>query len=163
MNALDTPVNTQAFGKWFQWKPRQIKEIQNINLAMFLTEKRGEDGLVGIDDKMMEMEKDTPEAKAEFAQYIEDRRKEGVQKRIQKLDGIIHNLEVSLKRDLDRANLKQDPLVEASKGELSAYKERASLMEYERQQAVNVADEIRKVKAQMNGEPVNGSGSDTQS
>lgn len=162
MNALATPINTQAHGKWFAWKPGQIKEIQNNDLAMFLTQNRGEEGLVGIDDHMMELDKSDPENLAKFNEYIEDRRKEGVQKRINKLDSIIRNLEQSLRFDLESKNIKSDPLSFASKGELQAYKERASLMEFERKNVLNVGDEIRKLKAQMDGEVVDGNVSSPQ-
>lgn len=159
MNALETPINTQAHGKWFQWKPRQIKEIQNPDLALFFTEKRGEEGLVGISDNIMELPAEDPSR----MEFIEERRKEGVQKRINKLDSIINNLEQSLRYDLEAKNMKADPLTFASKGELSAYKERATLSEFERKQAMNVGDEIRKLKAQIAGEAINGSGSSSDS
>lgn len=148
MNALQTPINTQAHGKWFQWKPGQIKDIQNQDLAHFFTQNRGEEGLVGINNDIMEMDVNDP-VRLEF---IEERRKEGVQKRINKLDAIINNLEQSLRYDLEAKNMKADPLTFASKGELNAYKERATLSDFERKQAMNVGDEIRKLKEQIAGE-----------
>jgi len=154
MNALETPINTQAHGKWFQWKPRQIKEIQNVDLAMFLTQNRGEEGLVAINDDIMELDKNS----AEFKDFIEERRKEGVQKRINKLAFIVQNLEQSLRYDLETKNIKADPYSFASKGELAAYKELATLKEYERTQHLNVGDEIRKLK-----EVINGGGNNTDS
>lgn len=157
MNALEVPVRIQAHGNWFSWKPLQIKEIQNNELAMFITEKRGEDGLVGIADTMMELDNNTQE----FKDFIEDRRKEGVRKRIQKLDWVINNLETSLRYDLETKNIKADPLAFASSGEVAAYKERLTLTEGERKDSLNKADEIRKLKAQISGEAVNGSGSST--
>lgn len=148
MNALATPINTQAHGKWFQWKPGQIKEIQNQDLAHFFTQNRGEEGLVGINDNIMELAPEDPTR----VEFIEERRKEGVQKRINKLDSVINNLEQSLRYDLEAKNMKADPLTFASKGELAAYKERATLSEFERKQAMNVGDEIRKLKTQIDGD-----------
>lgn len=155
MNSLDRDVSAQAHGKWFTWKPHQIKEIQNNDLAMFFTMLRSEDGLVGIADAVMDLDKSTEQ----YIESIEQKRKEGVEARIRKLDQIILNLEQSLRSDLEKANIKADPLTYASKGELAAYKERATLMEFERKQSINVADEIRKVKAQM--EAADGGGSST--
>lgn len=147
MNALETPINTQAHGKWFQWKPGQIKEIQNNDLAMFFTQNRGEEGLVGISDTIMELDKES----SEYKEYVEERRKEGVQKRINKLDSIIRNLTESLRFDLQSKGMKIDPIVFASKGELAALKERATLQQYEQSKQLNVAEEVRKQLEIING------------
>lgn len=155
MNALSREVSTQAHGKWFKWAAGQIKEIQNENLAMFLSSLRGEEGLVGVADATMELDRSS----SEFKDVIEHLRKEGVEKRINKLDSIINNLEQSLRYDLEKSNIKGDPLTYASKGELSAFKERATLLDFEKSQKLNVADEIRKVKLQM--EIANGSSRST--
>lgn len=148
MNALETPVHTQAHGKWFQWKPSQIKEIQNNELAMFFTQHRGEEGLVGISDHIMELDKSS----VEYISYIEDRRKEGVQQRINKLDSIIRNLTESLKFDLETKGMSNvNPLSFASKGELAALKERASLQQYEQSRQMNTVEEVKKQLEIING------------
>jgi hypothetical protein len=147
MNSRDEKVSVQAFGNWFQFGPGQIKNVHNTNLAMFLAQNRGEDGLVDIPDEVMEMDKSS----TEFKEIIEDKRKEGVNKRIQKLNSIVNNLEASLRYDVETKGLKVDPLSLASKGELNAYKELASYKDHEAREALNVADEIRKLKGQISG------------
>lgn len=148
MNALETPINTQAHGKWFQWKPRQIKEIQNHDLAMFFTQNRGEEGLVGVSDQIMEL----PENDPARLEYLEDRRKEGIEKRISKLDSIMRNLTESLKYDLEAKGMANvNPLAFASKGELAAIKERASLQQYEQSRQLNVIEEVKKQLEIING------------
>lgn len=154
MNALDTPVNTQAHGKWFQWKPLQIKDIQNEDLAMFFIQNRADDGLVSIPDHVANEDKNS----IVYLEAIEECRKQGIANRINKLNFIIANLEQSLRYDLEAKNIKADPLTLASKGELAAYKELANLKEYEHKAAINVAEEIRRMKGIIDG---GGSSSDT--
>jgi hypothetical protein len=147
MNALDVDVYVQAHGKPFSFKPRQIKNMHNPNLAMFLSQNRGENGLVDIADEVMELDKNSPE----FLEAIEAKRKEGIEKRINKLRWIINNLESSLRYDIETKGLKIDPLSQASKGELLAYKEMATLVDAEQKQAINTADEIRKMQGVLFG------------
>lgn len=162
MNCLTTDVRTQAHGQWFVFKPLQIKEIQNKDLANFLEQNRGEEGLIGIADYMMDQDHNSIEFKA----YVDDRRAEGVKKRISKLDWVIRNLRESLRYDLQIKGIKTDALAFASKGELAAIKERTTLQDFERIQNLNVAEEVKKQLAILDGtapeETLNGSGSSTQ-
>lgn len=165
MNALNTPIHTQAQGKWFKWAPLQIKDIQNPHLALFFETNRATEGLIGIPEHIMvDPETGEPRDKKskEFRDFIEERRREGVQKRIQFLDFIINNLEVSLRRDLEASNIKAPPYTFASKGELAAYKERAALAETERANTMTPGDEILRIKAEMEGTAVNGNITDTK-
>lgn len=158
MNALDTDVNVQAHGKWFSFKPRQIKNMHNENLALFLSQNRGENGLVAIGNDIMELDRNSPE----FREHIEERRKEGVEKRVQKLQWMINNLESSIRFDIENKGLKIDPLSQASKGELAAYKEMITLKGEEARQGMNVGDEVRKAREQLYGTSGSKSGADHQ-
>ena len=141
MNALDNEVKVQAHGKWFTFKPREIKNMHSPNLAMFLATNRGEDGLVDISDETMELDKKS----IEYMEYIEKRRIEGIQKRVQKLEFMKQNLLSSLRYDLEVKNIKADPLTFASKGEVAAIKELVSLKEHQQKDITNNADELRKL------------------
>lgn len=147
LNALPTPVNTQAQGTWLAWKAGEIKTIHNENKAAFFEEKRAEEGLVRIPEEIMELEKTDP---ARIA-FIQEKTLQGISKRIQYLDTVIRNQEVFLKQDFERHNMKVDPLSIADKKLVAVYKERAALAAYEKKNTFSAADEIRKIKAEMEG------------
>lgn len=148
MNSLNEPVSTQAHGKWFSWKPQEIKYIQNENLARFLAEKRGEEGLVEVPADIMELDKKSQE----YNNAVYEKRKEGITKYVQKQNAIIRNLEMSLRRDYETSGQKGNYNFEASKGELQAYKNLAKYKEFEAQEQLNIADEIEKARAALYGD-----------
>jgi hypothetical protein len=147
MNCLDEIVRVQAHGNWFTFKPLQIKAINNKDLYQFLSSMRAEDGLIGFDPSYMSLPKNGPE----FKEYWEGQRKQGVEKVIQKLEWVQRNLEQSLRYDLEVKNIKGDPLSYASAGEVLAYKKLAKLKGFERANSLNKADEIRRIKAEIEG------------
>jgi len=140
MNCLDTPVSTQAQGKWFSFKPREIKLFYQPEVARFMGQMRGDEGLVEIPDQIMELEKDD----ASRIQFLEERRKEGITKRVSKLEWQKYNLLASLKLDLEVKGMKVDPVVIASKGDLAALKELNALHGEIKKQEINMAEAIRK-------------------
>lgn len=140
MNCLDKQVSTQAQGKWFTFKPREIKMFYVPELARFMGQMRGEEGLVEIPDHIMELEKDNPER----IQYLEDKRREGVNARVKRLEWQKHNLMSSLKLDLEVKGLKVDPLILASKGDVEAIKELNTLRGEISKQELSNAELIRK-------------------
>lgn len=148
MNTLTDSVSTQVHGSWFTWKPQEIKSIHNPKLAEFISQKRGEDGLVEIPEYVMELDKNG----SEFKVAIAERRKEGVTKRVMKLNSIVRNLEMSLRRDYETSGQKGNFLFEASQGELAAYKELKKYKEFEQTEKLNIADEIQKVREELYGE-----------
>lgn len=147
MNALNEKVATQAHGKWFSWNPNEIKQIHNVNLANFLSQTRGEEGLVEVQETIMELDKKSPE----FAQALYEKRKEGIAKYVSKQNQIIRNLEMSLRRDYETSGQKGNFLFEASKGELAAYKNLEKYRDFEQKEQLNVADEIQKVRERLYG------------
>lgn len=148
MNTLNEKVSTQAHGKWFSWAPGEIKSLHNVHLVEFLAQKRGEDGLVEIPESTMELDKNGSEYKV----AISEKRKEGIAKRVAKLNSVIRNLEMSLRRDYETSGQKGNYNFEASIGELNAYKELAKYREFEQAEKLNVADEIQKARAALYGE-----------
>ncbi len=139
-NALQNQVSTQAHGKWFTWKPLEIKIFHNAKLSEFLYQNRSEEGLVEIQDYIMELDKTSPE----YKEAIEEKRKAGVEGRIRGLDKIKNNLVNSLAMDYSVANMKGDHLALASKGELSAIKELNALRGEIEANQIRIADEVRK-------------------
>lgn len=147
MNSLNESVSTQAHGKWFSWKPMEIKSLHSVHLVEFLSQKRGEDGLVEIPEDIMELDR----TGSTFKVAIAEKRKEGIAKRVAKLNSTIRNLEMSLRRDYEVSGQKGNYNFEASAGELSAYKELAKYREFEQQEKLNIADEIQKARETLYG------------
>lgn len=148
MNALNEPVTTQAHGKWFTFKPQEIKVMHNPKLVEFLAQYRGEEGLVEVPEDVMELDKNSTDYKAK----IYDIRRVGIQKFVQKQNSIVRNLEISLRGDYERSGRKGNFLFEASKGELEAYKKLKNYREFEAKEQLNIADEIQKLRGELYGE-----------
>ncbi len=139
-NALNNSVSTQAHGKWFSWKPLEIKMLHNEKLSEFIYQNRSEEGLVEVQDYIMELDK----ASTEYKELIEEKRKVGIENRIKGLDRVKNNLLNSLAMDYALANIKGDPLAIASKGELAAIKELNALRGEVAENQMRIADEVRK-------------------
>lgn len=148
MNSLNEDVTTQAHGKYFSWKPQEIKLLHNVKLAEFLTQRRGEEGLVEVPEQMMEMDKNS----SEFKVAIYQKRKEGIEKFLKKQNWIVRNLEISMRGDYERSGQKGNFLFEASPGELAAYKKLKAYKEFEASENLNTADEIQKIRNELYGD-----------
>lgn len=116
MNALPEEQVVTIHGAVFTFKPLQIKNMTESK-AHFLCTDRREEGFVGLPDSIDDPDfKSSPEGKA----LIEAKRKEGVENHVAKLRQVIYNMQVSLRQDLEKANIKADPRVFASEGEIAA-------------------------------------------
>lgn len=145
MNCLDTAVSTQAQGKWFSFKPREIKMFYQPEIARFMGQMRGEEGLVEIPDNIAELRlSEDPAQRSEYTEYIEHKRREGVQARIKKLEWQRHNLLTSLKFDIEAKGMKMDPLILATKGDLSSLRELNVLNGEVIRAQESVAEQVRK-------------------
>lgn len=148
MNSTTENVKVQAFGNWFEFKPGQVKNL-NDTLGQFMVTDKAYLGLVALSEQVME---DPTSAEAIAAK--EEARKVGIQRRIDYLKKNIHNLEVSLRRDLEMKNIKADPLTFATDSELSSYKELAKLQAFSEDAGKKRAEEIAKIKEQLNGDVI---------
>ena len=140
MNCLDKQVSVQSGSKWFTFKPNEIKMFHNPEIARFISQAKGEEGLVEISDSIMELEP----TDASRVEYMSERRREGINKRIKKLDWQKHNLLAALRLDLEIKGLKVDPLILASKGDVEAIKELNKLTGDVQRAELSNADIIRK-------------------
>lgn len=150
LNALDKDVHTKVFGNHFTFKAGQVKRMRG-EIGDFIAKERGYLGLVAVSDKFDDPEYKTTEAgQAE----LEAKKREGKEKRAQHLQWQVHNLQVSLRQDLDNANIKADTLSFATKGDLDAMDELATLQRAEADEAkarLQRARELeRKLKASAN-------------
>lgn len=145
-NATAETISVKVYGNYFTFKPKQIKTLQD-NVAHEMVTSRSEDGLVGLSPEFEDPTyKTTPEGKAAY----ETAEKQGVDAFIAKQRGLIYNNQVSLRRDLERANLKYDPSIEASKGELEAMrlvaKYQKSMEDSNQAKADEIKELMRKIK-----------------
>lgn len=148
MNCLEDEVRTQAHGKWFTFKPQEIKVLHNESLARFMAERRAEEGLVEVPEHVQEMDKTSEQYKA----AIYELRKNGIMRFVGKQNSVVRNLEISLRGDYERSGQKGNFLFEASRGELQAYKNLKKYKEFEAKEQMNVADEIQKIREDIYGD-----------
>jgi hypothetical protein len=132
INATEETIAMQlAGGNWFTWKPGQRKTIRDERIARFIeTERRGY-GLAVLpdlttqeeDDGDVELsEKDLAARKAARVEQEKEACALALQAYVSRLREIIKNNQVSLARDLSRADYKYGPEHEMSDGELDAMK-----------------------------------------
>lgn len=155
-NPTSEEVRVQAYGNWFTFKPGQYKQMRT-EIAEFLTIQKAYTGLIGLPnfitddiptDDASEEEKQSFAARKALA--IAEAKKLGIERRIKHLNGIVKNLEVSLRRDLEQKNIKMDPYAMATDGEMSAYKELANYKSAQQDESLKRAEELKKLKEQIN-------------
>jgi len=145
-NATNETQSVKAHGNWFTFKPKQTKQMDD-GVAHFLITMRGENGLVGLPAEFEDPTyKATPEGKAAY----EEAEKTGIDAYIKHLRSMIHNNQVSLRRDLEKANMKYGPELEASQGELEAMrlvaKYQKNMEDAEQKKADEIKELMRKLK-----------------
>lgn len=141
LNATNEKISIQALGNWFEFKPKQVKNLTH-NLAMFIITERREKGLVHLPDAFEDPEyKNTPDGKAEFA-LVEQR---GIDSFCEALRRRIFNNQVSLRQDLEKGNMKIDPAVLASEGELEAMRLLSKYQQKDDDTAQKKADEVKEL------------------
>lgn len=128
LNALDKNVHAVAFGNHFTLKPHQIKAFRN-ELGSFLDSTKGYLGLVALPPEFEDLEFRQSEAGKAI---LEEKIKEGVNRRCAHLTAVVNNLQHSLRQDMDKADMKADVTTQATQGELNAMDE---LIGYQRQLA----------------------------
>ena len=127
LNALDKNVHVVAFGNHFSLKPQQVKRFR-AEIGAFLDNSKGYMGLIAVSDKFEDPTyAATEEGKAELAA----KSKEGVNRRAQYLMGVVNNLQIGLRGDMDKADMKASTESQATQGELDAMDE---LISYQRRQ-----------------------------
>lgn len=105
MNASSEDQPIRVFGNHFVLKSGQIKEFQE-EIGRFMVLERGYLGLVGVPEEFSDIEfRQSEEGQAK----LQELKAEGIAKRVRFLNQLVHNEIVSLKRDLDKVNSKEDP------------------------------------------------------
>lgn len=136
MNASATAQEVQVFGKYFTFAPGQIKQMQESHVA-FLTSRKAYLGFVDLPETLEDLEF---KASKEGQKIIADAKARGVASRVQHLNQVRDNELISLKQDLEQANIKGDVRAWMSKGAVNAMKELATY------RAKNQDTESNKIK-----------------
>lgn len=139
LNCLKQDVSVQALGDWFSFKGEQMKEL-NDNKAIFIGDKKAYMGLVRVPDAFADLEyRQSEEGKA----ALESLKAQGVTARCDWLRQTINNELVSLKGDLDRANIQGDVRAYMSPGATKAMEELAA---YKRSDAEAAAAKVKHIE-----------------
>jgi uncharacterized protein YdhG (YjbR/CyaY superfamily) len=139
MNATNQTQHVTAFGNHFTLSPKQIKNFQD-NIGTFLVTTKAEYGLVALPEEFENPDyKATEEGKAK----LKEAESNGIANFIKRLKQIVYNHQVSLRMDLEQANIKADPKSFATDGEIEAMEILASYLDKE---DAEQAKKIKKIK-----------------
>jgi hypothetical protein len=115
LNCLDEEQTVVVGGNHFKFKPLEIKAFFQPNIARLITLDKRDYGFADLPPEFEDLSyRQTEEAKKIF----EEKRKEGVEAYCARLRAAVYNAQVSLRMDLEKANIKADPRAFASKGDV---------------------------------------------
>lgn len=144
-NASAEDQHFVVFGNHFNLKSGQIRNFED-KIAHFIQTERRYLGLVDLPEEFTDVaHKESEEGKSLLA----EKRREGIDARVQHLRSVIYNNEVSLRQDLEKANIKADPKVFASKGEVAAYRELVKYQKTQDDEASAKVDELKSLEKQI--------------
>lgn len=147
-NPTKEEQTVKVFGNYFSFKPGQIKNL-NPDISHFIQTERRESGLVQLpEDEAGELWtfKGREVIPTEAGKVVlAEEGKKGVDAYIAFHRSIIANNQVALRRDLEQANIKVDPAVYASPGELRSMKLVAKYQQQEADAEQARIDEVREL------------------
>jgi primosomal protein N' len=143
MNASSVEQSVQVHGSWFSFKAKQIKEMNEAKSA-FLTSTKGYLGFVALPDEASDLDwRSTKEGKAE----IESAERNGIENRIRHLEWLRSNEQKSLRKDMDKVNMKSEVAAEWTDSSYNALKAAAEeLATYKKSTDNKVEDRTKKIK-----------------
>jgi hypothetical protein len=154
-NATQENITVKIAGNYFTFKPGQERVIHNASIARFIEMDLKDSGLVVLPELMTEDEEVTPEEleqrKIDGAERKKQILEEGLDRYVAKHREIIYNNQVSLRRDLEMANIKADPAAFASKGELDAMRLVAKYQKRSEDAEQAKIDEVKKLMGAVKG------------
>ena len=144
-NATKEEQTIRALGNWFTFKPKQMKVLSD-NLSGWIGAHKKEHGLVELGESFSDPEYKDSEAGKEALALAEA---EGLSSYLAHHRMIVANNQVSLRRDLNRADMKVDPAFEASLGELESMKIVAKYAAKDEDLAQKRAEEVTRLMRQI--------------
>lgn len=116
-NPTSEKHNIKALGKWFDFQKESVKSVGE-EIGHFLIINKSYLGFVPLPDICAE-QPNSPEA----IEAKDNARKQGITRRIDYLNGVVRNHEISLRKDLDFKNDSSSVDAHITPGILAAYKE----------------------------------------
>lgn len=146
-NPTQEVVTVKVAGNYFTLKPDTRKRV-NDDIAHFISTDRKESGLVVLP---VEFEEEPELLKSAEGKVVLDKLKEeAIDHLIRFHRRIIANNQVSLRRDLEQANIKTDPAIEASEGELNSMRIVAKYQRSKQDAEQARAEEVKKLMQEVN-------------
>lgn len=142
-NATNETQGTKAAGNWFTFKPGAMKQMDPY-IAQFIGAERADLGLVVLPE---EFEDPSYMNSEEGKSKLEEFKAMGIRNYTKHLRALIYNNQVSMRLDLEKANLKIDPAVLASDGEINAMKLLAEYQAKDDDTAQKKIDEVKRLMA----------------
>lgn len=145
LNATSEEVSVKIAGNWFSFRPNQ-KKVLTESIARFIEMDRKDSGLCVLPPQFEEdadFEK-SPEGK----EAIDKAKADAIKHYLDKYRAVIHNNQVSLRQDLEMKNLKVDPAVMATDGEVAAMKIVAKYRALEKDADQAKLEEVKKLLEQ---------------
>lgn len=139
----------KAFGNWFTLAPGRPKIVDD-KLARFIVEKGRDQGFVMLPEEAAEVPTNEKEAK-KYEEMVKAATAQGRTNIVNSLRYRIRNLEVSMQRDLDKANMKYSPMIEASADEEKAYELLIKFNELSKVDSSDKEERLKKLKEKADG------------
>lgn len=154
VNVTQEEIQTKIMGNWFTFKPGQKRVIHNKEIAEFIQKDRRDSGLAVLPELIGENEEVSPEEfeqrKLNAVKEEEAICEEALNRYVQKYRDVVANNQIHLRRDLEMKNIKADPAVFASSGELAAMRLVAKYQKRAEDHEQQKIDEVKKLMENVN-------------
>lgn len=140
-NATEEEQSIKIYGNWFSFKPGAIKVLDE-KLAHGISTDKKEYGCVALPPEFEDLEFRTTEAGVKI---LQEKKEEGLKNYLSHLRQIVMNNQLSLRQDLERSNIKADPAVFASDGEVAAMETLAKYQQSHEDSAQVRAERIKEL------------------
>lgn len=142
LNATSEEVSVKLAGNWFSFAPGK-KKVMTESMARMVEMDRKDSGLCVFPP---EFEEDADFEKSEDGKKIlESLKSEAIKHYLAKYRAVILNNQTSLRQDLDKNNIKVDPAVYATEGEIAAMKIVAKYQALEKDAEKSKVEEVKRL------------------
>lgn len=152
MNASSKEQTVQAHGAYFTFTSGQIKEMSDSKVY-FLSSAKAYLGFVAVPEEFSDLEYRNS---AEGKQKLEELRAKGVANRIQHLEWLKNNELQSLRKDMDKANIKAETASEMTTESTNALTSALEELKGYQTKKIDIvkerADKIRELEAALDSD-----------
>ena len=144
-NATNEEQSIRALGSYFTFKPKQMK-MMNDDMSSWIAVEKKHHGLVQLDNRF----EDEEFRKSDDGQaLLKSAEEEGITNYLHHHRMIIANNQISLRRDLEQANIKADPSAFATSGEIESMKIVARYGARDQDASQERMDEVRRLMKEI--------------